>query len=137
VGSNVSVFLGQSEDDPQSGDLPAIILADPGVISMIGFESISVNEILKSGANTCAAPDSTYADSSRTRNTRLAERHDAHSLKRQLDKERDRIETNERFMMQNHQDSPSPSSRFLLPVPEEKDRRPSWVPDILLLPFNT
>jgi hypothetical protein len=50
VGSNVSVFLGQADDNPQPIDLPAIILADPGVISMINFESVSVDEILKSGA---------------------------------------------------------------------------------------
>ena len=68
----------------------------------------------------------------------LGERHDAHSMRHQLKTERGLMETKERFYMQSRQDSlqitPKEST---LHVPEKKDNRPSWVPDILLLPFNS
>ena len=50
VGSYVAVFLGRVKGDPQPGDLPAIVLADPELIPKIGFESMSVSEVRDLGA---------------------------------------------------------------------------------------
>ena len=68
----------------------------------------------------------------------LGERHDAHSLRRQLNTERGLMETKERFYMQSHQDSLLMAPKGTpFHIPKKKDNRPSWVPDILLLPFNS
>ena len=50
VGSLVSVFLGRADANPQPGDLPAIVLAEPDLIPKIGFDSMSVREATGLGA---------------------------------------------------------------------------------------
>ncbi len=50
VGSKVAVFLASTSGDPQSGDLPAIILADPGFVSSMDLEGMSVGEARDCGA---------------------------------------------------------------------------------------
>jgi hypothetical protein len=68
----------------------------------------------------------------------LGERHDGHSLRRQLNTERGLMETKERFYLQSRQDSLQTTPKDpSLHMPEKKDNRPPWVPDILLLPFNS
>jgi 8-oxo-dGTP pyrophosphatase MutT (NUDIX family) len=49
VGSKVTVFLASTFEDPQPGDLPAIILADPDFISSLEPEGMSVDEARDSG----------------------------------------------------------------------------------------
>lgn len=50
VGSYVAVFLGRVKGDPQPGDLPAIVFANPELIPKIGFGSVSVSEVRDFGA---------------------------------------------------------------------------------------
>lgn len=50
VGSYVAVFLGRAKGDPQPGDLPAIVFANPELIPKIGFGSVSVSEVRDFGA---------------------------------------------------------------------------------------
>jgi hypothetical protein len=50
VGTKVAVFLGQVSGEPQPGDLPAIVITDPGLITTPGLESMSIAEVKESGA---------------------------------------------------------------------------------------
>jgi hypothetical protein len=49
-GSKVAVFLGRVTGDAQPGDLPAIMLTEPELISLIGSKSISIDEAKDAGA---------------------------------------------------------------------------------------
>jgi 8-oxo-dGTP pyrophosphatase MutT (NUDIX family) len=57
VGSYVAVFRAQASGDPSPGDLPAIILTSPDLLTEIGFGSITVEETLNFGAEIRAQID--------------------------------------------------------------------------------
>ena len=50
-GAKVVVFVGEAEGDPQPLDLPAIVLADPSLISDIGTQTLTVAEARARGAD--------------------------------------------------------------------------------------
>lgn len=49
VGAKVAVFLGQAVADPQPGDLPALLLAEPAWIRQLSEEPVSIRETLDAG----------------------------------------------------------------------------------------
>jgi hypothetical protein len=49
-GMQVAVFHGDAEGDPQPGDLPAIVIADPATIIDIGDHPTTVADLATSGA---------------------------------------------------------------------------------------
>lgn len=48
--AKVVVFVGETDGDPQPGDLPAVVLADPALISDIGTRTVTVAEATAGGA---------------------------------------------------------------------------------------
>lgn len=51
VGSKVAVFLARPSGEPEPGDLPALILAEPELIWRIGSDTVSVQDIIDAGAD--------------------------------------------------------------------------------------
>lgn len=57
LGKHVAVYHATTTSDPQPGDLPAVILSDPDLITRIGFDTLSISAAVDSSGEVRSCTD--------------------------------------------------------------------------------